>query len=93
MAALGRQGGLRGGLARAKALTAEEKTAIARKAARTRWSRPVLVIDASRQRVARRGPPQVTLEVVVAVRAEHLEAATAHVLGILGVGQGDEKSS
>jgi hypothetical protein len=46
MAALGRQGGLRGGAARAKALTATERTAIATKAARIRWSQPVLVIDA-----------------------------------------------
>lgn len=50
MAALGRQGGLRGGLARAKALTPAKKTAIARKAARMRWSRPALVIDAASPR-------------------------------------------
>jgi hypothetical protein len=35
-------------LARARALTSREKTAIARKAARTRWSKPALVIDAAR---------------------------------------------
>jgi hypothetical protein len=47
MAALGRQGGLRGGLARAAALTSKEKTAIATKAARTRWNKRALVIDGS----------------------------------------------
>ena len=54
--------------------------------------RPTFVVDGSRHRVARRGPPEVTLEVVVVVRAEHVEGATTHVLGILGVGQGGEKS-
>lgn len=33
----GRKGGLKGGRARAKALSAERKTAIAKKAANTRW--------------------------------------------------------
>ncbi len=37
MAVLGRRGGLRGGKARAKALTKEQKSAIARKGARARW--------------------------------------------------------
>ena len=37
-AALGRRGGLKGGPARAKALTAAKRRAIARKAAVTRWS-------------------------------------------------------
>jgi len=36
-AALGRLGGLKGGLARAIKLTADERQAIARKAARARW--------------------------------------------------------
>jgi len=36
---LGRQGGLIGGRARAKKLTAEERREIARKAARARWKR------------------------------------------------------
>jgi hypothetical protein len=36
-AALGRLGGLKGGRARARRLTAERRTAIARKAARARW--------------------------------------------------------
>lgn len=35
--ALGRKGGLRGGKARAKALTAQERSEIARKAAKRRW--------------------------------------------------------
>jgi hypothetical protein len=35
---LGRQGGLIGGKARAKKLTAEQRREIARKAARARWS-------------------------------------------------------
>lgn len=34
---LGRRGGLKGGRARAEKLTAEQRSAIARKAARTRW--------------------------------------------------------
>lgn len=37
---LGRLGGRKGGKARAKKLTAEERSAIARKAARARWSQP-----------------------------------------------------
>ena len=37
--ALGRLGGLKGGKARAKKLTAEERSAIARKAARARWDK------------------------------------------------------
>jgi hypothetical protein len=36
---LGRRGGLKGGKARAKTLSAERKTAIARKAAKARWGR------------------------------------------------------
>lgn len=35
--ALGRKGGLKGGAARAKKLTAEERSAIAKKAAQKRW--------------------------------------------------------
>jgi hypothetical protein len=35
--ALGRLGGLKGGKARAKALTAQQRKAIAQKAAKTRW--------------------------------------------------------
>lgn len=34
---LGRRGGLKGGAARAKALTAEQRAAIAKKAAAARW--------------------------------------------------------
>ena len=37
--ALGRKGGLKGGKARAEKLTAEERSAAAKKAAETRWSR------------------------------------------------------
>jgi len=37
--ALGRLGGLKGGKARAKNLNQEQRTAIARKAAKTRWKR------------------------------------------------------
>jgi hypothetical protein len=36
--ALGRRGGLKGGKARAAALTPEERSAIARKAAKARWA-------------------------------------------------------
>jgi hypothetical protein len=39
-AALGRLGGLKGGRARAKALSAQERRTIARKAARARWQKP-----------------------------------------------------
>jgi hypothetical protein len=38
-AALGRLGGLKGGRARADKLSAKERRAIARKAARARWKR------------------------------------------------------
>jgi len=37
--ALGRQGGLKGGNARAKALTPEQRKAIAQQAAKTRWAK------------------------------------------------------
>jgi hypothetical protein len=37
--ALGRQGGLKGGKARAQVLSAERRSEIARKAAATRWNR------------------------------------------------------
>lgn len=37
--ALGRQGGLKGGKARAEKLTAEERSEIARRAAAARWSK------------------------------------------------------
>lgn len=37
--ALGRKGGLKGGKARAKALTAERRAAIAKKAAKARWKK------------------------------------------------------
>jgi hypothetical protein len=37
--ALGRLGGLKGGKARAKALTKKERSEIARKAAKTRWKK------------------------------------------------------
>lgn len=36
--ALGRKGGLKGGKARAKKLTAEQRSAIAKKAAKARWA-------------------------------------------------------
>src|SRR5262249_14660030 len=45
MTRLGRRGGMRGGAARARALSAQERAKIARTAARARWSRPALVID------------------------------------------------
>jgi hypothetical protein len=37
--ALGRKGGLKGGKARAESLTAKERSAIAKKAAATRWKK------------------------------------------------------
>ena len=36
---LGRKGGLKGGIARAKSLTAKKRSAIAKKAAAARWSK------------------------------------------------------
>lgn len=38
---LGRRGGLKGGPARAKKLTAQERSEIGKKAARARWSKDV----------------------------------------------------
>jgi hypothetical protein len=38
--ALGRRGGLKGGVARARALTPERRSEIARTASRARWSSP-----------------------------------------------------
>jgi len=38
--ALGRLGGLKGGTARAKKLSAKKRSQIAKKAAKTRWSKP-----------------------------------------------------
>jgi hypothetical protein len=38
--ALGRLGGLKGGKARAKSLTPEQRSEIAKKAAMSRWSKP-----------------------------------------------------
>ncbi len=38
-AALGRKGGLKGGKARAKALTAKQRTEIAKKGAASRWAK------------------------------------------------------
>jgi len=43
--ALGRKGGLKGGKARAKKLTAEERSAIAKKAAKARWDKAKLRED------------------------------------------------
>lgn len=40
--ALGKRGGLVGGIARARALSAEQRSEIASKAACTRWKRPFL---------------------------------------------------
>src|SRR6266849_2609438 len=45
MRALGRRGVLAGGRARARALTPSRRIAIARQAAQSRWTMPVLVID------------------------------------------------
>jgi len=38
--ALGRKGGLKGGKARAKAMTSEQRSEVAKKAAKARWSPP-----------------------------------------------------
>src|SRR4051812_6891682 len=45
MKALGRRGGRAGGPARARALPASRRKAIARAAAKSRWAKPALVID------------------------------------------------
>jgi hypothetical protein len=45
MAALGRRGGLSGGIARARSLSPARRAAIASQAARVRWSKPALVLD------------------------------------------------
>jgi hypothetical protein len=37
---IGRRGGLRGGVARAQALSSRKRSAIARKAAKARWGKP-----------------------------------------------------
>ena len=46
--ALGRRGGLKGGKARAKSLSAKRRKEIAKKAAKSRWSKPM-------QRKAKKG--------------------------------------
>lgn len=43
--ALGRKGGLKGGKARAKKLTAKERSAIAKKAANARWGATERLVD------------------------------------------------
>jgi hypothetical protein len=45
--ALGKLGGLKGGKARAKVLTPSERKAIAKKAAKARWSKAVIIPAAS----------------------------------------------
>jgi hypothetical protein len=45
MASLGRRGGLRGGVARARALTRGQRSAIASRAAQARWSKRLLGLD------------------------------------------------
>lgn len=40
LARIGRKGGIKGGRARAKRLTAEQRVSIARNAAKTRWKKP-----------------------------------------------------
>ncbi len=40
LAQIGQKGGLKGGLARAKKLTAKQRSAIAKKAAKARWRNP-----------------------------------------------------
>ena len=93
MAALGRKGGLVGGPARARALPPPRRAAIARKAARVRWSRPVLAEDASLDLAAlvahggssaARSPVPRRLEthVVKAVKASHRDSALARMLPV-----------
>lgn len=48
--ALGRLGGLKGGKARAKKLSATQRREIAKKAARTRWAKPKSSSRATRKR-------------------------------------------
>jgi hypothetical protein len=93
MAALGRKGGRRGGPARARALAPARRTAIARKAARVRWSRPVVDEHASLDlaslvahfgsSVADVRPPRRLEEAVVgAVEASRRDAALARMLPV-----------
>jgi hypothetical protein len=93
MAVLGRRGGLVGGRARARALTPSRRRAIARDAARARWSKPVLEEDtrldlatlvahvgASVARVA--PPPDLEAQVVRAIEASHGDSALARMLPV-----------
>ena len=43
LAQIGQKGGLKGGLARAKKLSAKQRSAIAKKAAKARWRKPTQV--------------------------------------------------
>ena len=98
MIVLGRRGGLKGGRARARSLSPSRRAAIAREAARARWSKPVLVLDREPRdadellafvahygaRVARSGA-RVNLEIVVlrALRASRQDPALARMLPVL----------
>ncbi len=93
MAALGRKGGLVGGRARARALAPAQRTAIARKAARVRWSRPVFpedgpadlasVVAHCGSSVARlREPRRLESFVVRAIRASRHDSALARMLPV-----------
>jgi hypothetical protein len=93
MAALGRKGGLIGGPARARALTRARRSAIARNAARARWSRPVLPVEARPDLVALvahggssvarvRLPLRLESQVLGAIQASHRDSALARMLPV-----------
>lgn len=44
-AKVGRLGGIKGGVARAASMTPEQRKKIARKAAKTRWSKKLVTVD------------------------------------------------
>ena len=94
MAALGKRGGLVGGRARARALAPSRRRAIARQAARARWSKPVLPKEARLDlvtlvahlgaSVARIPPPRdLEARVVRAIEASHRDSALARMLPVL----------
>jgi hypothetical protein len=97
MRALGRRGGLVGGRARARALSASRRAAIAREAASARWHGPVLLLDrgprdhgellafvAHYGATVARGAARCSLEAVVlrAVRASRRDPALARMLPV-----------
>jgi len=93
MAALGRKGGLVGGPARARALSPSRRSAIARNAARARWSKPLASADARADlaslvahcgsSVSRVPPPRhLETQVLRAVKASRRDSALARMVPV-----------